>query len=323
MTAFGCVMRMAASNYTEDAVPETSTKGLRQAIGLMVLSSFLTSIGDALVKTLTNDISVWQLYVMRALIALPLLATLIATKRRTARRLHRPGWLVVRSLLMVAMWVFFYAALPTVGLAVASAGLYTFPLFLVLLTWLTGGPSLTGRRIFALVLGFAGVLLVLRPTSAGYSAASLLPIGAAVCYALQAWVTRHRCQYESPWMISLAMNVGFPIIGAIMLGVLYGLPVTYANNEAAAFVVDGWSSIDPLIWLPIVALGGIIVAASASMAAAYQRGESPVIATFDYSHLVFAAIWGVVFFGEDIGWAKLGGMAAITLAGGSVLTARR
>lgn len=313
---------MTASKQITTSVLKPPTYDLRQAIGLMVLSSFLTSIGDALVKTLTDDISVWQLYVMRALIALPLLTALIAAKRGTARRLYRPGWLAVRSLLMVAMWILFYAALPTVGLAVASAGLYTFPLFLVLLTWLMGGQPLTGRRVFALALGFAGVLLVLQPTDAAFSLAGLLPIGAAVCYALQAWVTRHRCQYESPWMISLAMNVGFPIIGAIMLAVLYGLPATHVSNEMAAFVADGWSPVDVTVWLIIAALGAIIVAASASMAAAYQRGDSPVIATFDYSHLAFAAIWGVVFFGEDLGGAKLAGMAAIAIAGGSVITPR-
>lgn len=293
------------------------------AVLLMIVSSFLTSIGDALVKTLTDDVSLGQLYVMRSVVALPILIAIIALVRRSALRIHRPGWVVTRSLLMIAMWIFFYTALVSIELAVASAGLYTFPLFLVLLSMALRLERVSVPRSLALFLGFIGVLLVLKPTSAGFTPTLLLPIGAAVCYALQALVTRYRCGEESAWVMSLGMNIAFPVVGGLGLLFLPAMPVSENVTGTIAFLTGGWQLVGHVVWLTMLVLGLIIVAASTSMAAAYQRGESSVIATFDYSHLIFASLWGIWFFNESIDLTEAVGMGAIAVAGIMVLGARR
>ncbi|MES1928786.1 hypothetical protein SADO_06017 [Salinisphaera dokdonensis CL-ES53] len=284
-----------------------------QPIVLMVLSSFLISIGDALVHGFGGQIGIGQIFVMRGLFALPLLLLIIRVWGSSLRP-HRPGWLVIRSLLMVAMWCLFYMALPTVGLALASAGLYTFPLILALLGWMAGTQSVSRHTIAALVLGFGGAVMVVQPAGA-FSAASLLPIGAAACYALQALITRYRCASESPWTMALGMNLALALAGAILLGITaIGAPIN-TTNPGIALLAKDWHTPDMSLWLVMAMLAAIAVAGSATMAMAYQNGDPPTIATFDYTHLLFAAAWGALFFDERIGLMTLGGMIAIACAG--------
>ena len=113
---------------------------------------FALSLGDALVKQQSVSFVLWQIFVMRSAIALPFLIYFVRiySCETTIMPIHL-GWTLTRSLALVAMWVFYFAALPHVDLAIAAAAYYTLPLFITLFAALFLGDRITPRGWFAVV----------------------------------------------------------------------------------------------------------------------------------------------------------------------------
>ena len=113
------------------------------------------------------------------------------------------------------MWIAYYAALPLISLSAAAVAFYTAPLFMALLSRSLIGEPVGPLRWLGIVLGFVGVLIVLRPGGDTFSAAALLPVLAALFYALAAIVTRARCAGERPLVLALGLNLGLLVAGLI------------------------------------------------------------------------------------------------------------
>ncbi|WP_136065535.1 DMT family transporter [Modicisalibacter radicis] len=283
-----------------------------RAVAAIVTASLTIALHDALVKRINDELGIWQLYLLRALFALPLLIALMRA-RGVPLRPRRAGWVMLRSLLMVTMWGCFYAALAQLSLPVVAATAYTFPLLLALMaTWLPD-ERLDGRGVVAVVIGFIGVLLMLRPGAQGVSPWSLLPLGSALCYALAALVTRYRCVDEPPLVMSLGLNLGFVVAGVLGLAGVAG--VDARSVAAQPFLFSSWQPVGIGLWLMMALLGVLIVTASSLTAQAFQRGRPTLIATCDYSYLPFAALCSGVLVGEWPGPMTLTGMALIIAAG--------
>ncbi|GAA5177062.1 MULTISPECIES: DMT family transporter [Halomonadaceae] len=291
-----------------------------RAVAAIVIASLTIALHDALVKRINDELGIWQLYLLRALFALPLLTALMRM-RGVSLRPRRAGWVALRSLLMVTMWGFFYAALAQLSLPVVAATAYTFPLLLALMAAWLPEEHLDARRLLAVIVGFIGVLLMLRPGPEGLSPWSLLPLGSALCYALAALVTRYRCVDEPPLVMSLGLNLGFVVAGVLGLAVVAGIDAQ--SVTAQPFILSGWQPVGAGLWSLMALLGVLIVTASSLTAQAFQQGRPTLIATCDYSYLPFAALCSGVLVGEWPGPATLAGMALIIGAGILAIHARK
>ncbi|MEX2647928.1 MAG: DMT family transporter [Alphaproteobacteria bacterium] len=282
----------------------------------MVATTMTMAFGDALVKSLSSEFSVWQIFVARSLIAIPLIMALLRVRGPSASRSPVSWfWPLVRSALLIAMWIAFYAALAELSLPVVAAAYYTGPLFIALFSaWIIGEP-VGARRWFAILLGFVGVVIILRPGTQAFSWLALLPIASAIFYALAAIVTRAKCARDSSLSLSLALNVFF--LGA---GVLGTMAITILTSAALvpgshAFLLGPWLPMGAREWGLMALMAVLIVAISTGVARAYQSGPPTIIATFDYSYLIFAGIWSFVFFADIPDLATLAGMILIGAAG--------
>jgi drug/metabolite transporter (DMT)-like permease len=266
---------------------------------VMVATAFVMAFGDALVKHVSADVTVWQIYVLRSLVAIPAtIALLLCSGPAMAVLPKSLGWVCLRSALLMVMWLAFYAALPVLSLPVVAAAYYAGPLFITLFSAALIGEPVGPRRWAAIVLGFVGILAILRPGTEAFSCLTLLPIASAVAYALAAMVTRAKCIDERPLVLSLALNVAFLIVGMIGTAALVIGAPTESQAAAYPFLLGRWTAMGPREWSVILLLAVLIVAISAGVAKAYQSGPPAVIATFDYTYLVFAALWSFAFFSE-------------------------
>ena len=298
------------------APPDGSDDKTTLGIVLIVGSVFLMSFGDALVKYVGAELTLWQIFVTRSLIALPLLVVLLrAGGTLAAMRPKAVFWVSLRSLLLVAMWILFYAALPVLDLAVAAAALYTGPLFIALFQALLIREPVGPRRGAALLLGFAGVLIVLRPGSAAFSLTMLLPLAAAALYALAMIVTRQKCRDERPLVLSLGLTLAFLLAGVLASGALALWPPGSDGASIQRFLLGAWAPMGPRTWALVALMALLIVAITAGVAKAYQSAPPATIATFDYAYLIFAGVWGVLLFGETPAAMTLIGMLVIAGAG--------
>jgi drug/metabolite transporter (DMT)-like permease len=294
------------------------TRPDRVALGVatMVATALAMSLGDALVKLVSADFTVWQIYVARSAIAIPIIVLILLPGRCARDLLPRAlGWAIVRSLLLMAMWIAFYIALPLLSLSVVAAAYYTGPLFITLFSALLIGEPVGARRWGAIALGFAGVLVILKPGTEAFSPLALVPVVSAVFYAAAAIVTRAKLAEENPFALALTLNLSFLGLGTLASTGLAAWQPDVAADSAYRFMLGAWSAMGLREWAIMALLAILIVAISSGVAKAYQCAPPAIIAAFDYSYLVFAALWSLVFFAEPPTLTTVVGMILIAAAG--------
>jgi len=292
----------------------------RAGAGLITGSVFLVATSDALIKLGSAQFTVWQLYVVRSAIAIAMLLVWLGQSQRSSTwlQLTWDRWTLLRSAALTLMWIAFYAALPHVSLSLAALALYTAPLFIALLSAKVLREQVNPRRWMAIALGFLGVLLILRPTAEHFSAMSLLPVLAALLYAVAAVVTRTRCASHCALSLALNLNLCLCLVGAlVLLGHRLQSPSSEPVHEG--FLAPHWVSLGPAQWGLLSVLAVLMVLMSVGVAKAYQLGPSTIVGTFDYSYLLFAMFWGFALFNEVPDAIMIVGMGLIAASGVWVL----
>ena len=288
---------------------QTNASGQFTGIALITFAVLLLSLSDALVKLTGAHYSLGQLILMRSLGA-GFLLCLWAWARGRGLRVARPLWVTLRSLCLVAMWFFYYAALPEIPLALAAACYYTAPLWMALLSRVVLGEPLGLRRAAAVVAGAVGVFLAVNPTAASPSPYVVLPLLAAFCYALAAIITWSRCRAEQPAAMALNLNAALVAAGG---GLVVALSVTGAGIDGS-FIFGVWPALGIVDWAVLGLLAVFLMIITVSVAGAYSIAPAPVIGLFDNAYLIFAAVWGVAFFRQLPSPIELTGMALILAA---------
>lgn len=285
-------------------------------VSTIVATTLAMSFADALVKYVSSDFTVWQIYVLRSVLAIPLIVAISKLRPRPLEVMPvSVGWAYLRSLLLIMMWIAFYAALSVLSLPVVAASYYSAPLFITLFSALMVREPVGLKRWIGILIAFMGVLVILRPGTETFSRLTLLPILSAVFYALAAIVTRTRCANERPLALSLALNISFLFTGVIASAVIaLWAPATSVVDDNP-FLLGHWSAIGVREWQVIAMLAVLIVAVSSGVAKAYQCAPPAIIATFDYTYLVFAAFWSFAIFSDVPDAATIVGMILITGAG--------
>jgi drug/metabolite transporter (DMT)-like permease len=300
----------------------TTTDNLFRAISAIVLAVLALSLGDSVIKAISVSFPLWQLYVLRSAIVLPVLWVFIGSRQPGAKRLPESiGWVTVRSLLLALMWVAYYSALPHLQLSVAAAGYYTLPLFITLFSIVFIGERVGMIGWLAIGVGFAGVLVILRPDTDGFNSFALLPILAAILYALAMILTRTKCQNENPLILSAALNLMFILIGGVASISLALADLSVSTITGNVFLLSGWVELGGKELIALAVLAASILIGSIGAAIAYQSASSSTVASFDYSYLAFSVMWGVIFFAEVPDALTMVGIAMIAIAG--IISARR
>lgn len=289
-----------------------------QGVATILATVFAMALNDAIIKYTSSGLTVWQIWVLRSLFMLPALLLL------TRGRIHIKGgfWVALRTLCLIGMYLCVYPAFPLLNLAVAGAAFYTAPFFIVGLSALILGNAITWRHWLAIIVGFSGLLLVVRPFGASFTPAILLPIGGAICYSLAAIITRAKCHAVDVGLQALWLNIAF-----LLLGVLGSLSIhllgTALVAPSDAFLFGPWKPLHAGELATIAVLAVLMLAMAIGVAKAYQSPHPEVIATVEYSYIIFAVFWGYVFFGEvPDGWS-MAGMVLITLGGLMTVSAGR
>jgi len=292
-------------------------KSLALGIATILATVFAMALTDAFVKYASADMSLWQIYVCRSALALPVLV--VSAKGRI--RPDALGWVTLRSLALVAMYLAIYAAIPLLDLSVIAASLYTGPLFIVLLSAVFLREPVKAGQWVAVAVGFTGVLFVVRPSGEAFSVLSLIPVIAALLYAVAAVITRAKCASEASASLAISLNVALIVCG--LLASIWARYWPTVHADTYPFLFGQWAEFDAETLGILTVMAILIVGVSLGLARAYQSPKPQVIATFDYAYLIFAAFWGFVFFGEVPDIWTVAGIVLIAAAGILVLLVGR
>lgn len=291
---------------------QVETRPLAAAVW-MLAAMMMIGVIDNFVAVIAGSIGLWQFYVIRMVIALPLI-WLMSLAGMGALRWMRPGRVLLRSLFVALAMLFYFASLAVMPIAQALAGLFTSPIFVLIITVMGFGNRIGPWRVLAVGCGFAGVLMVLQPDPENFSWVTLMPVLGGFFYALGALATREWCAGEST-VGMLAGVMGMQgVMGLSMLGVLWLFGIGEAGG-ALAFLTRGWvwAFSEIHIWLLIQAVGS--VAGVFGIIKAYQLTEPSYVAVFEYSVMIFGPLFAWVWFGQGIGPWQVWGIALISLAG--------
>lgn len=264
-------------------------------IALMVLSIFMFSFGDAMGKFLVGTYSVGQLLFLRACAALLLLSPLIWTQRRQFLHMERPGLQLVRVVLSTLEVAAFFLA--TVYLPLADVITYYLagPIFVTAMSAIFLGEKVGWRRWTAILIGFCGVLIALRPSAQTVSLPALIALGGSLSFATLMLITRSLRKTPDIVMAS-SQFVGTFSLGAVL----------------SAF---NWVPPTPGSLVIFAAAGLISVTALFCVNRSLKLAPASVVVPYQYSMIVWAVIFGFVVFGDVPSIATLVGAAIIIGAG--------
>lgn len=289
------------------------------AAGAILFAMAFLGLIDNLVTVIARDIGLWQFHFMRALMALPMLAALTAfgVGRLRARR----AWAVaLRGGFTAAAMLIYFGCLAFMPIAEVAAGLFTAPIWVMLISALCLGHRIGIWRVAAALVGFAGVLLVLSPDTGGLTLRSLIPMAAGVFYALGAIATRQWCAGESAISMLAAFFFFLGLFGAVGMTGLALVPFD-APAGAEGFILRGWvAPTAQALGLTVVQAVGSILAVGLIFRG-YQLGEASYVAVIEYSFLIFAAFWSFVLWRTlPDSWGVLG--VGLIILSGAIITFR-
>ena len=270
---------------------------------LMVLAMAAFALEDMFIKSAAQSLPVGLILLIFGCGGMVIFA---AMARAQGQPLWHPGFctraMALRSLSEVAGRLCYTLAIALTPLSSASAILQATPLVVAAGAVVFFGETVGWRRWLAILAGFIGVLIILRPGLSGFEPASLFAVAGTLGFAGRDLATRaapkdmHNSQLG---LLGFAMLV---IAGVIMLG------WTGLGEMQAA-------DLSPRIWLDLTCATVIGVLAYTALTGAMRLGEISVVAPFRYTRLVFAMVLGVLVFGERPDALTLIGSAVIVASG--------
>ncbi len=274
---------------------------------------FTLGVTDNLIPFISDRSSLWLFQAARSATTLPLIAlmTLLGFGTLAARR---PGWVLARNFFTATALLIYFGCLALLPIGVVVAGLFTAPIFVLVLSVLLRGQTIGRWRWAAVAVGFVGALAVVWPDDGGLTPLSLLPILAGLFYAVGAIGTRAWCEGESVPVMTLAYFAILGVYGLLGLAVLTLWPIATAAG-ADGWVTRGYVPVDAtMVWVTgAQALGSVI--GVGLLTRGYQLGEASYVAINEYSLIVFAALFGWLIWGQTLGPLALFGVALIILSG--------
>ncbi|MEM6371989.1 MAG: DMT family transporter [Pseudomonadota bacterium] len=290
---------------SRDIMRPNDRTGLAIVLSLVALTLF-----DAMglvIKHLSDSYSAAELSAWRNLFGLiPSLVALALSQtwHRAGRQLSIRQWklALARGAFVTLAQLCFYLSLGMMAFATASTITYANALFMTALAAPLLGERVGWMRWGAVLIGFVGVVLVIRPGTDTFSVTALLPLGAAAIYAL-AGVTARMMDDDVPSaLVNLYSSVA-ALVGSGLIALGFGGFTPIHNGE-------------DLVW--IIAMGGFGGTAVLCLVISYRMAEQSTLAPFSYFGIPLAFVLGWVFF-DETPWNTLFPGALLIAAGGLLI----
>ncbi|MDH6230362.1 S-adenosylmethionine uptake transporter [Mesorhizobium soli] len=263
---------------------------------IMLLGNFMFALNDAMGKWLVASYSVGQVLFVRSLGAFIVLAPMIARQGAGQLiRLERPGLQALRVFLATTDTAFFYAAVMYLPLADVMTFYMAGPIYIAALSHIFLGEKVGWRRWLAIVVGFCGVVIALKPSWSSLSLASLFALLGSVSFAVSMILGRRLRGTSDTTLVT------WQTVGALAMGLVLAMA--------------DWRSASTLDWSAMLLLGVVSGSAHLLITRALKLAPASTLAPFQYTLLLWGVVFGIVFFGDIPDNQLFVGSGIIILAG--------
>jgi S-adenosylmethionine uptake transporter len=256
-------------------------------------------LNDAIMKLLFADIDFFQAIFLRGLVSLPpLLILALMTKNFLQKYSTKNKRLMgIRILAEIGTTVTFLTALKYMPLANVTAILQSLPLAITMAAAIFLGEKVGWRRWSAILIGFTGVLIIVRPGLVGFSSYSLLALAAVLLLTVREISTRKLDSNIPTVTVAFSTALGSTIFAALML------------------IGRDWTEVYIASWLLIITAAVSVTVATLLSVVAMRTGDISFVSPFRYTSLIGAIGLGILFFGEWPDGVTFMGACIIVFAG--------
>jgi drug/metabolite transporter (DMT)-like permease len=283
-----------------------STSSPAWGIFFMVTGTMIVPVMDAIAKFLGDSLSpvqiTWGRFVFQFLF---MAMAIIPLQGMKALWPTRPFVHAVRGVLLAIATTFFFFSLLELPLANAIAIFFVQPMILTVLSAVFLGESIGWHRKAAVLGGFLGALLIIKPGSDAFTLAALLPMCAAFFFSCYLAVTRSVANVDHPLVMQFASGVGAAFVLSLVL-----LVGSWTGDGMWTPRVPDWQQ-----WGWLAAIGLIAAIGHLLVVIAVNRAPTSLLAPFGYVEIIAATALGWLVFGDwpdALSWA---GIAVIVLSG--------
>jgi drug/metabolite transporter (DMT)-like permease len=248
----------------------------------MCVSMMAFTVNDTFMKAVIQTLPLFQTIALRGALAVAGLTLIAASTGAFRQPLSRADVRLVslRSFADVLATVFFLTALVHMPLANLSAIMQAMPLAVTLAAALLFGEQIGWRRLTAILVGFAGVLIIIRPGTEGFDRYALLGLASMACVVARDLLVRPMKTHVPSVIVALGAAVG--VTGMGLIGTLWG----------------GWDTVTPAQYLAIFGAAAFLILGYICAVTAMRSGDIGVVAPFRYTSLLWAIVLGWIAFGD-------------------------
>lgn len=259
----------------------------------------LASAQDAVVKALSGGYPVYETLMFRCIGSVPVLAWFI-WRSGTLRQVASPLWprLLLRGGILSIAYLSFVLAIAAMPIANAVAIYFTMPFFVAGLAGPLLGERVRLHRWLAIIAGFVGVIIMVRPGAGVFEPAAIFALISAFGYAVGQMIGRPISQQVQPIIIAVWQNAIYFSVG-LLLAILFAT-VDFGTFTHPSLVFLSRPLAFPKAFDFILLFGHGVVAAFGMMlfVSAYKYAEANFVAPFEYSAMIWAVLNGLLFFGD-------------------------
>jgi drug/metabolite transporter (DMT)-like permease len=272
------------TEFRENALPGLigfwqATPPVMRGILLMCTSTVLFASMHVLVRYASQQVPPFQVAFLRNAFGIIVFLPLLLSSGLAFMRTKRLGLHATRGLINAAAMLMFFHGLALTPVARVTALAFTAPLFMALLSVLFLGEQFRSRRWIALLAGFAGTVVILRPGMIAVDLGSMLVVGSALLWAVTMVVIKILSRTESSLTITAYMNFS----------------LTLFSLGPALWV---WVTPPPQMWVWLVAIGVLGTLAQLALSQALKETEPTAVMPLDFLKLVWTTLLGLWVFGE-------------------------
>lgn len=293
-----------------------------RGIGFIVLGMLVFSLQDIVVKRFSGSYPILEIVLFRSIVALP--ATLLLFRAEGGRGLPSSRRLFLETI----RGVFYFLSFTTYMMAIAALPLgdvaairNAAPLMITLLSMILLGERISISRWVALLVGFLGVWLIIRPEGATFNLGSVFALVATLFYALNVILTRKLRITDSSATMAFYSSLVYLVASCLLTPFSFGIGEVPQAHPSLAFLLAAWRLPGLVDGVVMLGLGMVWAVGMYCIARAYSLAQASVVAPFEYSSLPINIMWGLLLW-NDLPTGHMLTGAVLTLCSGVYLIYR-
>ena len=286
------------------------------AIFYIIAGMTVFSVQDTLVRLLSNEVSILQIMFLRSVVGLSILFLYLKVRKiPIIFSSQYPVLTIIRAILFMFAFLFYYIGLAYLPYAVTTALFFTTPFFITILSKIFLKENIGIIRLLTIIFGFIGVVIIVNPTFDSFNIFMIFPILCAFGYSASMIIIKMTSEkdsvYSQTFHVYLATLLFAPLV--TYLGSTFGSSIE--GNKVLNFVFRSWELNLHTQYFLIIVVGVCVVAGFLLIFNAYRVGKPFVIAPFEYTILLWSIFYGWLIWDESVTVRSWIGMAMIVAAG--------